>query len=187
MSLEAVTDVLRLTLDSGETVEIDGLGTFRRTSHAYEFVPDTQPRIFIAYVEEDLLEARRLCEALRSRGCAPWLDKDKLLPGQNWPRAIERAIETSDAFIACFSKRSISKRGQFQSELRYALDCALQLPLDQAFFMPVRLERCTIPHSIANRTQYVDLYPDWDRGIKRIVRTIRRIALERPLIELSPA
>jgi len=57
------------------------------------------------------------------------MDTRKLVPGQNWPRAIETAIENSDLFIACFSTNSVRKKGGFQAEIRYALDCARQIPL----------------------------------------------------------
>jgi hypothetical protein len=182
--VETVVAILRQSLDRGEPVDIDGLGTFRRTVDGYDFSAQVEPRVFVAYVVEDLAPARRLCEALRAGGCSPWLDKDKLLPGQNWPRAIERAIETSDAFVACFSPRSISKRGQFQSELRYAIDCARQLPLDQIFLIPVRLERCKIPSRISDLVQYVDLFPDWKRGVARVLRAVRRATPIRARVKL---
>lgn len=182
---EAVIRILRQSLESGEAVEIEGLGTFKRTPDGdYKFAPETRPQVFVAYALEDLSAIRRLSKALRAGGCSPWLDQEKLMPGQNWPRAIERAIETSDAFVACFSPRSIAKRGQFQSELRYALDCARQLPLDDVFLIPVRLERCRVPTRIADQVQYVDLFPDWGRGIRRILRAIRRVAPLRPQIDL---
>ncbi len=169
--------ILRQSLECGHTVDIEGLGTFEPAGNgAYRFAPQTQPQVFVAYVVEDLAPARRLCEALRSAGCSPWLDKDKLLPGQNWPRSIERAIGISDVFVACFSARSIVKRGQFQSELRVGLNCARQLPLDSVFLIPVRFERCAIPRRISDHVQYVDLFPDWERGVKRLVRAIRRAA-----------
>jgi TIR domain len=172
---ETVIEILRQALDRGEPVDIEGLGTFRRTSSGYDFTAQAEPQVFVAYVVEDLEPARRLCDALRAGGCSPWLDKDQLLPGQNWPRAIERAIESSDAFVACFSQRSLSKRGQFQTELRYALDCARKLPLDNVFLIPVRLERCAIPSGISDQVQYADLFPDWERGIRRVLRAIHRI------------
>jgi len=167
-------------------VDIEGLGTSRRTSSGYDFSAQAEPQVFVAYVVEDLEPARRLCDSLRAGGCSPWLDKDKLLPGQNWPRAIERAIQTADTFVACFSPRSISKRGQFHSELRYALDCARQMPLDEVFVIPVRLERCTMPSEISDEVQYVDLFPDWERGVKRVLGTIRRTVPRRSRIELKP-
>jgi TIR domain len=175
---ETVIEILRDSLQRGQSVEIEGLGTFRKATGGYDFAPQTQPRVFVAYVLEDLVQARWLCEALRGQGCSPWLDKDELLPGQNWPRAIQRAIESCDVFLACFSTRAILKPGQFQSELRYALDCACHMPLDATFFIPIRLEACAIPGRLA-QIQYVDLFPDWDRGIKRLARAIHRAMRER--------
>ncbi len=181
---DPVLEILRRSLDAGQSIEVEGLGTFTPTFEGCHFSPEAQPRVFIAYALEDLGAARRLCESLRALGCSPWLDKDRLLPGQNWPRAIERAIDTSDACIVCFSPRSVSKRGHFQSELRYALDCARQLPLDHVFLIPARLERCAVPAGIAEKVQYVDLFPDWERGIKRIVRSIRKATPLRAGVEL---
>jgi hypothetical protein len=178
---ETVIDVLRQALDRGERVDIEGLGTFRRTQSGYDFTTQAEPQVFVAYVAEDLQPACRLCNSLRTGGCSPWMDKEQLLPGQNWPRAIERAIEASDAFVACFSSRSLLKRGQFQTELRYALDCARQLPLDEVFLIPVRLERCRIPEGISNNVEYADLFPDWERGIRRLLRTIRQIPRRSPI------
>lgn len=172
---DLVIEILTDALKGGHTIEIEGLGVFHRLAEGtVRFAAQRQPQVFVAYVVEDLAPARRLCEALKARGCAPWLDKDKLLPGQNWPRAIERAIETSDVFVACFSPRSIAKRGQFQSELRYALDCARQVPLDSVFMVPVRFEPCLLPRRISDSVQYVDLFPDWERGVKRVVSAIRK-------------
>ncbi len=170
---EEVLGVLRRCLDEGSSVEIDGLGVFRRHGAAYEFLPHTGPRIFVAYVHEDAASALRLYEALRAQGLDPWLDRKKLLPGQNWPRAIEQAIEVSDFFVACLSRKALRKKGQFQAELRYALDCARRLPLDQAYLIPVRLEECPVPARISREIQYVDLFPDWDEGIRRVIATVK--------------
>jgi hypothetical protein len=109
------------------------------------------------------------------------------MPGQNWTQSIERAIAGSDAFVACFSLQSVSKRGMFQSELRHALECAERRPLDDVYLLPVRLERCAVPGQIAAQVQYVDLFPDWDRGVKRLVRSIRRASRSRMQTRLSPA
>ncbi len=172
---KAVIDLIRRSLESGEAVEIEGLGTFRKTPRGIELQPVMQARVFVAYIVEDLGAARRICQELRRHGCSPWLDRDELLPGQNWPRAIKRAIEDADAFLACFSTRAIGKKGQFQAELRLALDCARRLPLDSTFLIPARLEDCAVPARVAEDLQYVDLFPDWDQGIKRLVRAIRRM------------
>jgi hypothetical protein len=148
-------------------------------NQGFRFVAQTKPRIFIAYVEEDLGFAKELYQVFEQRGFRPWLDKKRLMPGQNWPRAIETAIHSSDFFVACFSRRSTTKRGSFHSELRYALACAARVPLDEIFFIPVRLEDCTLPGRIAKRIQYVDLFPDWETGVKRVLAVIQSQQISR--------
>jgi hypothetical protein len=172
---EHVAQLVRQCLEEGKCVEIDGLGVFQRDGGgAYQFIPNSQPKIFLAYVEEDKPWADRLFTDLEERGFAPWLDRRKLLPGQNWPRAIEEAIETSDFFVACFSHLSVRKKGAFQSEIRYALDCARRTPLDEAFLIPVRLDECRVPWRIRREIHYIDLFPDWNRGLRRIVSIVEK-------------
>ena len=91
------------------------------------------------------LPAAKLYEALEAAGLQPWLDAEKLLPGQNWRGCIERAIDTSDFFIACFSSKSVRKRGQFPYEVRYALRTADRMPLDDVFMLPVRMADVRCP------------------------------------------
>jgi hypothetical protein len=169
-----IARMLRQALEQGATVEIDGLGKFVPVGvRGVRFVGQTQPRVFIAYVQEDLSLIRKLYRAFERHGFRPWLDKKKLLPGQNWPRAIETAIQTSDFFVACFSRRATSKRGSFHSELRFALHCAAQVPLDEIFFIPLRLDDCVVPRRISRQVQYLDLFPEWDAGVSRVIAVIR--------------
>ncbi len=172
--LAQVALIVRKCLEEGFPVEIEGLGTFLpHANGGVEFVAETRPKVFIAYVEEDYQAAERLYNDLTAEGFDPWLDKKKLLPGQNWPRSIERTIEVSDFFIACFSRRAVGKRGYFHSELRYALDCAGRLPLGETYFIPVRLDNCQVPSQIARQIQYVDLFPSWEEGFQRVLSVMR--------------
>jgi hypothetical protein len=168
-----VAQILRAALEQGASVEIDGLGTFLPGKHRARFVAQEKPGVFIAYVEEDLQLAKRLYREFEQRGFQPWLDKKKLMPGQNWPRAIENAIQISDFFVACFSQRAACKRGSFHSELRYALNCASKVPLDEIFLLPVRLDDCLVPRRISRQVHYVDLFPSWDAGVKKIIAVMR--------------
>ena len=169
-----VARIVRRALEQGAHVEIDGLGTFLPApNQGFRFVPQNKPRVFIAYVEEDLPTAARLYQAFARHGFRPWLDKKKLMPGQNWPRSIETAIQASDFFVACFSLRATTKRGTFHSELRYALSCAEKIPLDEIFFIPLRLDNCIVPRRIAKQVQYVDLFPDWEAGANRVIRVMQ--------------
>jgi hypothetical protein len=172
---ECVAQVVMNGILSGKAVEIDGLGTFYPDrDRFFRFEPRRLPQVFIAYVEEDRPLAERLYDTLEAAGFAPWMDTRKLLPGQNWPRAIEAAIDASEFFVPCFSGHSVAKKGGFQAEIRYALDCARQLPLDQIFVVPVRFDDCPVPRAIQRVYQYVDLMPVWERGARRMIVAMRK-------------
>jgi hypothetical protein len=132
-----------------------------------------RPQVFVAYVMEDAPLVGRLCTQLEQHGLDPWMDQRKLRPGENWLRAIDGAIEGSRFFIAGLSSRSVDKRSRFQAELRYALDCAALMPPSDIFFIPVRFDECRVPLTIARTIQYVDLFPDWERGLRRVLSTVR--------------
>jgi TIR domain len=172
MSPDELALLIQRSLKRSKAVEIDGLGVFARNGAGDISFRPKNPRIFIAYAVEDTARAEQLFKALSDLGFAAWLDRRKLLPGQNWPRRIEEAIASSDFFIACFSQHSVAKRGGFQAEVRYALDCANRVPLDDVFIIPVRLDDCRVPARIQMETQYVDLFPDWHAGLQRVIHII---------------
>jgi hypothetical protein len=178
-SVTRISAIVRDALSRGATVEIDGLGSFCKNGRGYTFQPHNLPRIFVAYAHEDVDDAVQIFHSLVQAGFDPWMDRFKLLPGQNGARAIQNAMETSDFAVCCFSQNSIHKRGGFQSEIRYALECAQRLPLDEIFMLPVRLDPCPVPVEVAREVQYVDLFPDWDAGMKRLYAAIRH-QLKRP-------
>ncbi|HWF47857.1 MAG TPA: TIR domain-containing protein [Bryobacteraceae bacterium] len=173
-------DLVGRCLQEGSVIEIDGVGRFRLDEQSQiRFEPNGRPRVFLAYAEEDRASVRDIYDALHAADFEPWMDERSLLPGQNWPRSIEHAIDTADFFLACFSHRSSSKRGYFQSELRFALDLANKVPLDDIFLVPVRLEDCAVPKHIERKTQYVDLFPDWNQGMEQLIRMMRQQARQR--------
>jgi hypothetical protein len=167
-------------LRAGHCVRIDELGTFYPDPVAgLRFEARVAPQVFIAYAKEDGALAERLADDLEAAGFRPWIDVRRLLAGQNWPRAIDGAIESSDFFVPCFSSRSVGKRGGFQAEIRYALDCARRVPLDDVFVLPVRLDECRVPHSIQREVQYIDLFPCWPAGMRKLETAITRALARR--------
>jgi len=167
-----VGDIILQCLREGMAVEVDGLGTFRRKGKELEFEPQARPRVFIAYIDEDYNRVRPLYDRLLAAGYDPWLDKRKLMAGQDWPSCIERAISVADFFIPCYSGHARAKRGQFQKEVRQALECAARMPLEDCFVIPVRLEECNVPRRIRSEIQYVDLFPDWEAGVEKVIQAI---------------
>ena len=49
-----------------------------------------------------------------------------------------------------------------------------QVPLDEIFIVPVRLNECAVPRTIQHELQYIDLFPDWSAGMTRLLTMLRR-------------
>lgn len=92
---------------------------------------------------------RALYQKLAAEGwLEPWLDKDRILPGQQWQVVIEEAVESADIVIVFLSNHSVQKEGFVQRELRYASVMALEKPESTIFLIPIRLEACLVPRSL---------------------------------------
>lgn len=171
---QQVAQIILDSLKKGKPVEIEGFGTFQpQKDGGFHFVALDAPRVFIGYAVEDTEKAVLLYDQLLAAGFNPWMDRKNLKAGQNWPRLIEAAIEASDFFIGCMSKNSVRKRGGFQSEIRYALDIALRLPLEDTFIIPIRLDDCRLPARIVRELQYIDFFPDWEEGLQHLTHAIQ--------------
>lgn len=136
-------------------------------------------KIFISYAREDRETALRLFRDLATYGLEPWIDLERLLAGERWKEIIEREIRISSHFIALISKNSIDKRGFFQRELSYALDVLTEVPPQDVFVIPVRLDETVPQHATLQDLHWVDLFLSYDQGFNRILRAIegdRRIA-----------
>jgi hypothetical protein len=130
-------------------------------------------QVFISYAREDIKAARKLYRVLQAvPGIEPWFDEVSLSPGMKWEPAIRKAIRESAFFLALLSKRSVTKRGYVQKERKDALDVLDEFPEDQIFFIPIRLEDCELPSERLGGIQYVDFFPDWHRGLEKVLRSI---------------
>ncbi len=128
--------------------------------------------IFISYAREDFDYANRLYIDLKNGELNPWLDKEELLPGQNWDKEIKKAVKKCRFFLPMFSSRSVEKRGYVQREFRLGIDTLEEIPEDQIFIIPIRIDDCQIPFEKLSKIQYQDLFPDWNRGLQRIIKSI---------------
>jgi TIR domain/Pentapeptide repeats (8 copies) len=63
---------------------------------------------FISYSSLDKPFAKRLHDALQSKGIRCWLDEKQLLPGHDISRELERGINWWDKFLLCASKNSLT-------------------------------------------------------------------------------
>ena len=171
----AVESILRDYLSRRAALHLDGLGVLRlRENGEFQFEPKSGPGVFIGYASEDATLAKRLSRQLRAAGLRPWLDREQLLPGQNWPRAIDRAIQSADFAIQCFSTHSVARRGYFHKELRLVLDSASRVPFEEVYLLPIRFEKCHVPDRVTSQYQYVDLFPNWNSGVGALIEAIAK-------------
>lgn len=122
-------------------------------------------RVFLCHASQDKPIVRDLYKRLLAENWIdPWLDEEKLLPGQDWNLEIEKAVEASDVVLVCVSSTSVAKEGYVQRELRQVLDIALD-KLDGAIFViPIRLDDCELPRKLRDR-QSLDYFPTENRAV----------------------
>lgn len=129
------------------------------------------PSVFVSYAAEDEPRAREFHRRLKESGLRPWLDKEELLPGENWEGELRRAMRESDFIALCLSRTSVWKTGFIQKEFRWALEVALERPPGSIFLFPVRLDDCPVPDELT-RYHSVDLYSA--DGFEKILRAVRK-------------
>jgi hypothetical protein len=79
--------------------------------------------IFLCHASEDKAQVREVYHCLRAiDGFEPWLDEVDLLPGQDWNREIQQAIQNSDFILIFLSRTSVTRRSYVQREMKLALD-----------------------------------------------------------------
>lgn len=130
-------------------------------------------KVFLSYCREDVDSARLVYSELASSGFDVWVDFAKLDGGQRWKSAVSEAIKSADFFVALLSENAINKRGYVQKEIREALDVLQTVPEDQSFFLPCRLEECQPKNQELEELHWVDLFPNFEAGIKSLIRGIK--------------
>jgi LysM repeat protein len=126
-------------------------------------------RVFLCHAHSDAAAVRALYLRLKREGVDVWLDKEKLLPGQDWEYEIRRAVRESDVVVVCLSKH-FNQTGFRQKEVRLALDTAMEQPEGEIFIIPARLEECDILESL-RKWHWVDLFED--NGYEVLMRALR--------------
>ena len=112
---------------------------------------------FLCYAKEDHAFVHDLCKRLENDGIATWLADENLIPGQDWKLEIFKAVKRSDVALILLSNKSIKKEGYVQKEIRITLEAADEKPEGEIFVIPVRLENCEPPISLACY-QWVDIF-----------------------------
>ena len=107
----------------------------------------SNPKVFLCYARSDIVAVRALYGRLTKDGVDAWMDKEKLLPGQDWELEIRKAVRESDIVAVCLSKQ-FNQAGFRQKEVRLALDAAMEQPEGEIFIIPIRMEECDTLESL---------------------------------------
>ena len=139
----------------------------------------TRKRIFISYVREDSGPVDRIAAALRGSGFDVWLDRTHLVAGMRWKSIISKAIRSGDYFIACFSARYTSRYETYMNEeLIIAVERLRSINRSRQWFIPVKLDECTIPDygigpgETLENLHYLDFSQDWDAALAELIRAL---------------
>ncbi|MBK7319896.1 toll/interleukin-1 receptor domain-containing protein [Candidatus Villigracilis affinis] len=135
------------------------------------YKPSDQPAdIFVSYARTDNKVVESVYRSLRNKKHNPWMDVYSIKGGENWFRAISKAIDECEIFLAVLSNNSVSRRGVVQKELKKAMDKWEGMLPDDIYILPLRIDDCPIPELLK------DLHViDWDngKGEKKLLDAIR--------------
>jgi chaperone required for assembly of F1-ATPase len=150
------------TKDSSSTYALSGdfrNATVNIKSLWVAYAHEEPADIFISYARSDANVVQNLYETLLGSKHHPWMDVNSIKGGENWLRAIYKAIDECQIFLAVLSNNSVSRRGVIQKELKKALDKWDGMLPDDIYIIPVRIDDCPIP-DLLKHIQVLE----WDNG-----------------------
>ena len=136
-------------------------------------IEERRLRVFLSYTKQDKLAVRGLYDRLKMANVDPWLDEEKLIPGQYWRPEVSKAIRSTDAFVACLSQAAVSKVGYINREIKEALEVADEQPEGKIFIIPLRLQECEVPERFRgiHRVDYFD-----SDGFAHLMKALQALA-----------
>jgi len=150
-------------------------------SDQWRTMSDGSTFAFVSYVREDAEAVGKISQALANMGVPLWRDATDLLPGTRWRMEIRRAIKQGAAFVAFFSANSEQREISYmREELLEAIGQMRLRSRDHPWFIPVRLDSCSIPSfdigpgETLSDLQYLDLLdPGDEQAVGRLAAAIR--------------
>ncbi len=127
-------------------------------------------QLFLCHSSGDKDAVYRLYHQLQVDGFRPWLDKENLVPGQDWDFEIVREVRATNVVLVCLSHHSTTREGYFHKEIRIALDTADEKPEGSIYIIPVLLEDCPLPMRLS-KWHAVALYEA--RGYDKLVEALQ--------------
>jgi hypothetical protein len=141
---------------------------------------DLGGRVFLSHASEDKELVRQLQAALDDADFQSWLDERELVPGDNLPQEIARAVHDAAAVVLFISEAS-ARSEWLRYELRIATERAVNGSL---LVIPARVDDTEIPPEAAGLV-YADFRGPFEDGAALVVKALEQAAerreAERPL------
>lgn len=139
------------------------------------------PNVFFSYSRADAPMVDRIAKDLARQGVELWMDRQNLVPGQEWLPQIKQAISKADFMIVFLSQSSLkSKAVQYEYEKAFEY----QSRAGGTRLIPVLLDKVDLPLSLA-KVQYADLTESYIEGMQQLLRALEVPTGPRP-VELFP-
>jgi MinD-like ATPase involved in chromosome partitioning or flagellar assembly len=129
----------------------------------------------MCHASEDKELVLTLCGTLRNAGFDPWLDEERVMPGEDWQEKIDAALRSCGAVIVCLSERSVVKDGYVNKEIHRALDLADEKVPGSRFIFPVKFDSVAVPRYLS-RWQWAELGKP--EALRRLVQSLEQRARE---------
>ena len=140
--------------------------------------------VFLSYAREDTEGAKRIAEALRSRGIEVWFDQSELRGGDTWDQKIRRQIKECALFVPVISATTQARgEGYFRREWHEAANRTRDMAAGLTFILPVvidatRENEALVPDEFM-RVQWSHLpgalpTPDFVEHVRQLLETPRR-------------
>jgi tetratricopeptide (TPR) repeat protein len=133
-------------------------------------------RVFLCHASDDKPTIRALYNSLKAETSIkidPWLDEEKLVPGDEWDLEIRKAVRATHLVIVCLSQNSTTKEGYIQKEIREALDIAQEKPPGTVYIIPLRLENCDVPERLKGY-HWLNYYEE--RAYEKLMSSLKKRA-----------
>jgi hypothetical protein len=126
------------------------------------------PAVFLSYARPDAPAVDRIARDLRSHGVDIWMDRQDLVPGNEWLPQIEAAISRAEFMLVFISEASLRSRW-VQEEYKKAFEN--QAEASGTRLIPILLENVNLPRFLS-KIQYIDFTESYFEGMQQLLRSL---------------
>lgn len=118
--------------------------------------------VFISYSRYDAVFVDRLSGDLRQQGVHVWIDREQIMPGQQWQREIERGLNNANILIFVISRHSLRSQWVLTERDVYAANNRKIIPI-----LIEDIDLSELPTFIAN-IQWADFRQSYKDGLESV-------------------